>query len=152
MLVRVATVGVPVLLVLLMGCDPAVDAGISVAPRPLPGRSATTDSALAIAAELAHTRGLKDFPPKYGDVPFDECFNDGQLYFCGKSVNGEAQFLFRQWRPKLSPRADSLRTELVQRLGAAFGSETVRACTWDVVAKKPDESRCKPTPVKDSAK
>ena len=50
---------------------------------------------------------------------------------CGKVKDREIQFrLFETMARQYTPRADSLRRELLDSLRARFGERSVRECTW----------------------
>ena len=107
-----------------------------------PGAGVPVDSAaqaaLAVAARLATRRGLQ--PLERGDLakePWTRCSaayrlgyrgETAALSLCEQVSNGEVQFGLAEHTIRFTPRADSLRRELLDSLRAQFGATHVREC------------------------
>jgi len=134
-----------------VGCDPARSIGISVAPQPAAVMDSLRERAFVLAEGVATRHGLdRDY-----EEGFRQCFlgmpyrnprhmSKGRtaLSLCGKATARGAEFrLFEAVTARWSPRADSVRRELMDSLRAQFGAHAVRECTWRL-ARDPRQSGC----------
>lgn len=106
--------------------------GIAVAPRP--GISADSAERVAFgsaAATAARLRLAPVDPPDQEEEGWEECYSEATLFLCGKVIDRELQFRIVQTGVRrFTPRADSLKRELLNGLRAEFGDGQVRECDW----------------------
>ena len=110
-------------------CDPFVFEGIAVTPEP--NSSSERVSALTIAAELAHERGMKPASPPYAGASGWQCFAEEAFRFCGNRIGAETQFEFAQAGLRFSASVRRFQEQFRSRLRSAFGAEAVTFCVWE---------------------
>ena len=134
---------------LALACDPARQIGIAVEPRPVMLTDSVRQAAYAVAGRVSAQHGLAPFDSK--ETYWHQCFLNGNLRICGKpSERGVEFYLFEGLAPRWSPRADSVRRELLASLRAQFGDRWVRECAW-VQPRDPRQAACTPATQRDSS-
>ena len=112
----------------------------------------TRRDAFSLVARLASSRGLRPSFPNNPAQGWAECLAASALVLCGKELDREFQFMLseaiaaplsRRGLRGFSPRADSLRRELLDSLRARFGATNVRECNW-LEERDPRRSGCPP--------
>lgn len=118
----------------VIGCDPAIGAGIAVAPRPGIPPDSVKRVVYSTARMVAKNHNLvpETAAEDVTNMGWDQCFRNGGLRLCGKSADGTVQLLIAEFpRLRFTPRADSLRRELFDSLRTRFDTPFVRRCTWN---------------------
>lgn len=136
----------------ILGCDRYAIAAIAISPNPAVVADSARSDAFSVAARAAARHGLEPFQARgpEANVDWKECFAKRGLALCSKLLEHEPQFLIMEYGTRLSPRADSLRRELLDSLGVRFGAARVRECTWES-PRDPRQSGCPPRSPADSA-
>jgi hypothetical protein len=145
-------VALSILFVLCTATSCFQQAALAIAPGSMGNAENTQREAFSLVARLASKRGLRPSFPENPAQGWAECFAASPLVLCGKEIDGEIQFLLsegiaaplsRRGLRGFSPRADSLRQELLDSLRARFGAANVRQCNWRE-ARDPRRSGCPP--------
>jgi hypothetical protein len=145
-------VALSILLVLCTATSCFHQAALAIAAGSIASADSTRREAFSLAARLASRRGLRPAFPWNPTAGWAECFAAHPLVLCGKEIDGELQFLLsegiaaplsRQGLRGFTPRADSLRHELLDSARARFGAAHVRQCDWRE-ARDPRRSGCPP--------
>lgn len=113
-------------------CTPTFSSGIAVAPAPAASADRVRNAAFTLVTRMATRFGLEPSRSGKRDV---RCFSRSAVTLCARALDREAHFRIHEFaRGRFSPRADTLRRELLDSLRAAFGERRVRECDWDVVS------------------
>jgi hypothetical protein len=119
---------------LLGGCDPIRRVGIAVSAAPSAEHRARSQPeflsrAFDILQHVSAHRGLTPLVPTDSAQHWRACFFRASIRLCGKINDGEPQFLLTQGGLTWSSDAKALRSEFLDSLRAAFGSDAVRECS-----------------------
>jgi hypothetical protein len=145
-------VALSILLFLCTATSCFEQAALAIAAGSMGSAEGPRRDAFSLVARLASRRGLRPSFPQNPAAGWAECFVASPLVVCGKEVDREIQFLLREGIAAplsrrglrgFSPRADSLRRELLDSLRARFGAANVRECNWRE-ARDPRRSGCPP--------
>ena len=137
------TISLVVLILVCTATSCVTITAIAVAPEPTADIERAAQTVLGLVARIATRRGLEPFEaPDREEEGWRSCFaKQGirdpdrlttDLFVCGKVKDREIQLkLFQVMTSRLTPRADSLRRELLDSLSAEFGEPAVRECEWE---------------------
>ena|SRR5947209_5830207 len=138
------------LLVLLVVCTATSctrTTGIAVRPSVSLDSGSLADTAFALVARLSKQHELTPYTvaglSEEGlNTCYSRSYDDKQLLLCGKTKDGEVQFMLREYMTsQFTPHADSLRNALLDSLRAHFGEQSARECKWRF-ERNPKQSGC----------
>jgi hypothetical protein len=122
--------------------------GIAIAPSPTSDSAGVADKAFRLLERVTGRRGMQAYVDPYqGQDAWIKCFAQSlehgrKFVLCGKLKDHELQLrLFEDETVSFTPRADSMRRELLDSLRAEFGEQAVRECVWRI-DRDPQRSGC----------
>ena len=124
-------------------CDPGYAKYFAVAATPSGVPDSSINVAFNLVNRIAERHGLTPWRPTDAEHNWRTCVGLNSLRVCGKTIQGEAQFMIAEYgRPR--PKSDSLRRELWDSLRTTFGPAAVRECRWRASATDSRLDGCPP--------